>query len=421
MNLFPSLKSVIKRNFFFVIVFIFSFSQVYSSEVLLGIDVLERQNFSILQGKKVGLITNHTGVNSKLESTINIFKRAGNFKLVSVFAPEHGVKGIAGAGQLFDSYFDSTDGIMYYALYGNTPKPTKEMLSSIDVLVYDIQDIGVRSYTYISTLGLAMEAASEFNKEFVVLDRPNPLGGYRVEGNVVENEFKSFVSQFEIPYVYGLTCGELATVLNEKKSIGLKHKCKLTVVKMKGWKRWMKFSDTGLIWVPTSPNVPYQETPFYLVASGVLGELLIFNIGISYTLSFQVFAQEWINADSLAKKMNELNLHGVLFRPISFKPLYGDWKDKIMNGVQIHITDFSKVNLLEIQFYFMQVHNQLYPDKNPFEMCSKSRLQMFDKVMGTDKIRKEFSKRFLVEDIKPILNKDLKWFKELSKRYYLYN
>jgi uncharacterized protein YbbC (DUF1343 family) len=190
---------------------------------------------------------------------------------------------------------------------------------------------------------------------------------------------------------------------------------------MKGWKRWMKFSDTGLIWVPTSPNVPQQETPFYLVASGILGELLVFNIGISYTLSFQVFAQEWINADSLAKKMNELNLPGVLFRPISFKPLYGDWKDKIMNGVQIHITDFSKVNLLELQFYFMQVHNQLYPDKNPFEMCSKSRLQMFDRVMGTDKIRKEFSKRFLVEDIKPILNKDLKWFKELSKRYYLYN
>lgn len=135
MNFFPSLKSVIKRKFFFVIVFIFSFSQVYSSEVLLGIDVLERQNFSILKGKKVGLITNHTGVNSKLESTINIFKRAGNFKLVSIFAPEHGVKGIVGAGQLFDSYFDSTDGIMYYALYGNTPKPTKEMLANIDVLV----------------------------------------------------------------------------------------------------------------------------------------------------------------------------------------------------------------------------------------------------------------------------------------------
>lgn len=410
----------VKLTSIFILFFI-SFNKIFSNEVLLGIDVLERQNFSLLKGKRVGLITNQTGVNRKLESTIDIFKRAKNFKLVSVFAPEHGVKGLVGAGQLFDSYYDSTDGIMYYALYGKTSKPTKQMLSNIDVLVYDIQDIGVRSYTYISTLGLAMEAAGENNIEFVVLDRPNPLGGYRIEGNVVENDFKSFVSQFEIPYVYGLTSGELATVLNEKKSIGIKTKCKLTVVKMKGWKRWMKFKDTGLVWVPTSPNVPQKDTPFYLVATGVLGELLVFNIGITYTLSFEVIAQEWINADTLAKKMNELKLEGVLFRPISFKPNYGDFKDKIMNGVQIHITDFDKVNLLEIQFYFMQVHNQLYPDKNPFEMCNPSRLNMFDKVMGTDKVRKEFTKRFLVEDIKPILNKDIKWFRELSKRYYLYN
>jgi uncharacterized protein YbbC (DUF1343 family) len=406
---------------FIILFFIISINQILSNEVLLGIDVLERQNFSILNGKRVGLITNQTGVNKKLELTIDIFKRAKNFKLVSVFAPEHGVKGLVGAGQLFDSFYDSTDGIMYYALYGKTSKPTKQMLSNIDVLVYDIQDIGVRSYTYISTLGLALEAAGENNVEFVVLDRPNPLGGYRIEGNVVEDEFKSFVSQFEIPYVYGLTCGELATILNEKKSIGNKTKCKLTVVKMKGWKRWMKFQDTDLVWVPTSPNVPQKETPFYLVATGVLGELLAFNIGISYTLPFEVIAQEWINADTLAKKLNDLKLKGVLFRPISFKPNYGDWKDKIMNGVQIHITDFDKVNLLEIQFYFLQVHHKLYPDKNPFEMCNANRLNMFDKVMGTDKIRKEFSKRFLVDDIKPLLDKDIKWFRELSRRYYLYN
>ncbi len=413
--------TLIKKIIPFYILFIISFNQIFSNEVLLGIDILERQNFSILQGKRVGLITNQTGVNNKLESTIDIFKRAKNFKLVSVFAPEHGVKGLVGAGQLFESFYDSTDGIMFYALYGKTSKPTKQMLSNIDVLVYDIQDIGVRSYTYISTLGLAMEAAGENNIEFVVLDRPNPLGGYRIEGNVVEDEFRSFVSQFEIPYVYGLTCGELATVLNEKKSLGLKTKCKLTIVKMKGWKRWMKFHDTDLVWVPTSPNVPQKETPFYLVATGVLGELLVFNIGISYTLSFEVIAQEWINADTLARKLNDLKLKGVLFRPVSFKPYYGDWKDKIMNGVQIHITDFDKVNLLELQFYFLQVHNKLYPDKNPFEMCNASRLNMFDKVMGTDKIRKEFSKRFSVDDIKPILDKDIKWFRELSRRFYLYN
>ena len=160
------------------------------------------------------------------------------------------------------------------------------MLEGIDALVYDIQDIGVRSYTYISTLGLAMEAAAENKIQFIVLDRPNPLGGLRIEGNIVEDDFRSFVGNYAIPYVYGLTCGELANLINTKAALGNKIKCKLKVVKMEDWNRNMLFKDTGLIWVPTSPNVPYMETPSYLVASGVLGELVVFGIGItsvSYT------------------------------------------------------------------------------------------------------------------------------------------
>ncbi|MEW6653823.1 MAG: exo-beta-N-acetylmuramidase NamZ domain-containing protein, partial [Bacteroidota bacterium] len=207
----------------------------------------------------------------------------------------------------------------------------------------------------------------------------------------------------------------------ENPNIGNKAKCTLHVVKMEGWKRWMKFSDTGLAWVPTSPNVPHQETPAYLVSSGVLGELIVFGIGISYTLSFETFTAEWIDADSLAKYMNALKLPGVIFRPISYKPYYGDWKDKVLNGVQIHLVEPDKVNLLEVQFYFMQVHNEMYPKKNPFEITSSSRIKMFDKVMGTNKIREKFTERFLVSDIKQLLDKDLKRFKKLSKRYYLYN
>lgn len=392
-----------------------------AQSVLNGIDVLERDQYSLLNGKKVGLITNQTGVNKKLESTHDLFLRAKNFKLVSVFSPEHGLKGLIGAGEKFGHSVDSITGIKYYSLYGSTSKPTKEMLSDVDVLVYDIQDTGVRSYTYISTLGLAMEAASENKIDFIVLDRPNPLGGYRLEGNVVEENYKSFVSKYEIPYVYGLTCGELAKMINTKRSIGNKVKCKLHVVKMEGWKRWMKFRDTGLVWVPTSPNVPYMETPFYMTASGILGELIVFGIGITYTLPFQTFAADWINADTLAKKMNELNLPGVIFRPISYKTTYGTWKDQILHGVQIHIVDEEKISLLETQFYFLQVHNQLYPDKNPFELATNTRNKMFDKVMGTDKIREKFSKRFLVADIKNYLNKDLGWFRKLSKRYYMYD
>ncbi|MFA7421510.1 MAG: DUF1343 domain-containing protein [Melioribacteraceae bacterium] len=405
---------------FFILSILFP-NQTSAQKVLLGIDVLERDNFSMLAGKKVGLITNHTGVNRKLISTHDLFKQAKNFSLVSVYSPEHGLKGMIGAGITFDSFKDTLSGITYFSIYGKTSKPTPEMLKGIDVLVYDIQDIGVRSYTYISSMGLCMEAAAENKIPFIVLDRPNPLGGYRIEGNVVEVGYESHVSKFEIPYVYGLTCGELANIINTKRSIGNKVKCKLDVIKMDGWKRWMKFSDTGLAWVPTSPNVPHQETPAYLVGSGVLGELIVFGIGITYTLSFETFAAEWIDADSLAKKMNALNLPGVLFRPISYKPLYGNWKDKVLNGVQIHLIDLDKVNLLELQFYFMQVHNKMYPDKNPFVLTTQTRIKMFDKVMGTEKIRKKFAKNFLVEDIKPLLNRDLTWFKKLSKRYYLYD
>ncbi len=407
------------QSLFFLI--LFSASSVKSQKVSLGIDVLQKNNFSLLEGMRVGLITNQTGVNSKLQSTVDLFKQANNFKLTAVFSPEHGLKGTIGSGQSFDNFTDTATGIKYFSLYGKSQKPTKEMLAGIDVLVYDIQDIGVRSYTYISSLGLAMKAAAENKIQFIVLDRPNPLGGLRIEGNVVEDDFESFVGRYKIPYVYGLTCGELANLINSKSAIGNKVKCRLKVVKMDGWKRSMKFSDTGLIWVPTSPNVPYQETPSYLVSTGVLGELVVFGIGITYTLPFQTFAAEWIDADTLARKMNDLNLAGVLFRPISYKVLYGDWKDKILNGVQIYITDFDKVNLLELQFYFLQVHHNLYPQINPFTLATTTRMKMFDLVLGTDKVRTKFSKRFRVEDIKKFLRKDIDWFRKLSRRYYLYN
>lgn len=404
--------------FFF---FIFSITFAQNSKVLLGIDVLQKDNFSLLSGKRIGLITNQTGVNSKLESTLDLFKNANNFDLVAVFSPEHGLKGHFGAGEKFDDKLDSTNGITYYSLYGKTRKPTKEMLQSVDALVYDIQDIGCRSYTYISTMGLAMEAAAENNIEFIVLDRPNPLGGKRVEGNLVEDGFESFVSKFRIPYVYGLTCGELARFLNEEGMLSNGVRCKLNIVKMDGWNRNMKFEDTGLIWVPTSSHVPYPEIPFYLVGTGVLGELVTIAIGISYTLPFQTFAAEWINADTLASKMNALNLPGVIFRPIVFKTNYGLWLDKILSGVQIHISDYDKAELLPLQFYFMQVNNELYPDKNIFAMSDSSRIKMFDKVMGTDKIRNLFSKRFRFEDIQDILKRDVDSFKSLSKKYYLYD
>jgi uncharacterized protein YbbC (DUF1343 family) len=409
------------KKLIIIIFLVNSFLSAQTENVLLGIDILERDNFSILDGKKVGLITNQTGVNRKLISSVELFRNAKNFDLVSVFGPEHGVRGVNYAGETVYDYVDSLTGITYYSLYGKRLKPTPEMLSNIDVLVYDIQDIGCRSYTYISTLGLSMEAAAENQKEFIVLDRPNPLGGLRIEGNIVEDGFTSFVSQYKIPYVYGLTCGELARLLNGEKMLTNGVSCKLNVVKMEGWHRWMRFEDTKLIWVPTSTHVPHQFTPYFLVGTGVLGELQTVSIGISFPLPFQTFAAEWINPDSLANRMNSKKLEGVLFRPISYKTNYGMWQDKIMNGVQIHFTDFERVNLLELQFHFMEVHNKLYPDKKIFEIADSTRIKMFDKVMGTDQIRKLFSTNYFVQDIKAYLNKDINSFREKSKKYFLYN
>ena len=266
--------------------------------------------------------------------------------------PEHGVRGDVHAGDKVDNANDSSTGLPVYSLYGKTRKPTPEMLKDIDVLVYDIQDIGCRSFTYISTMGVAMEAAAENNKEFIVLDRPNPIGGLKIEGNVVEDGYISFVSQFKIPYLYGLTCGELALMLNGEQM--LSKPCNLHVVKMKGWKRKMDYVQTGLQWIPSSPHIPHPHSAFFYPVSGILGELGYMSIGVGYTIPFQMFAAPWVEAEKLADNLNRLHLPGVIFRPMHLKPFYSVGKEEHLQGVQVHIVDFNKASLSEIQFYVMQ-------------------------------------------------------------------
>lgn len=383
-----------------------------------GLEVLKEQNFKILEGKRVGLITNPTGVDNDLKSTIDILHEAKNVKLVALFGPEHGVRGDVHAGDHVDNSNDPSTGVPVYSLYGKTRKATPEMLKDIDVLVYDIQDIGCRSFTYISTMGLAMEAAAENNIEFVVLDRPNPVNGLKIEGNVVEDGYYSFVSQFKIPYVYGLTCGELAMMLNNENM--LKKQCKLHVVKMKGWKRKMDYTQTGLQWVPASPHIPHAHSAEFYPVSGILGELGYMSIGVGYTIPFQMFAAEWIKADEFAAKMNSLNLPGIKFRPIHLNPFYAVGQGKNLQGVQVHITDYKKAALSEIQFYIMQEVAELYPDKAVFNNADNKRFNMFDKVSGSDQIRLRFAKNNRFEDIKDYWYKDVESFKKLSKKYYLY-
>ncbi|MFV1883712.1 MAG: exo-beta-N-acetylmuramidase NamZ domain-containing protein [Balneola sp.] len=385
-----------------------------------GVDVLLENDFLMLKGKRVGLITNATGLSATLKPTIDILYEAEEVELVALYGPEHGARGEIAAGDKVDDYVDEVTGVPVYSLYGSTRKPTKEMLENVDVLVYDIQDIGVRSYTYISTMGLAMEAAAEHGIEFVVLDRPNPLGGNKIEGNVAEEGYFSFVSQYPIPYVYGLTPGEVAKMINNEGWLGDGKKVSLSVVEMEGWNRSMTFEDTGLHWVPTSPHIPNANSAYFYVSTGIMGELGVFSEGVGYTLPFQLFGAEWIEERALAEKMNALGIPGVDFRPVVYKPFYGRDEGKTLHGVQIHFSDYTQAELMLLQYYFMQVHKELYPNKDVFDQ-GKNRWTMFDKVSGSDEVRKRFMQSYKVDDIRDFLNKDVESFRQKSKQYHLYD
>lgn len=391
-----------------------------NKQVMTGIDVLEQQAFKCLQGKRVGLITNPTGVNRHLVSTVDVLNNAPGVNLVALYGPEHGVRGDVHAGDKVDNIKDAKTGLPVYSLYGKTRKPTAEMLKDIDVLVYDIQDIGCRSFTFISTMGLAMEAAAENGKEFVVLDRPNPIGGLKVEGNITDNDCISFVSQFKIPYLYGLTCGELAQMLNGEGMLTNSVQCKLTVVKMKNWKRKMNYAATGLQWIPSSPHIPQAVTAYYYPTSGILGELGYMSIGVGYTIPFQMFAASWINAIQLADAMNAHHLSGVTFRPIYLKPFYSVGKGEQMQGVQMHITDYQSVQLTPIQFILIEEIARLYPEHSVMEHADTKRFGMFDKVSGSKQIRERLALHNRWTDVKSYWDKDVEAFKALSKKYYLY-
>ena len=390
-----------------------------------GVEVLRERGFSGLEGRRVGLVTNPSGVDRYLKSTIDILFEAPEVNLVALYGPEHGVRGDVYAGDKIADSRDEATGLPVYSLYGSTRKPTPEMLEGIDVMVYDIQDVGARSYTFISTLGLVMEACAAKDIEVMVLDRPNPLGGNKIEGCYVEQPFNSFVSQYRITYVYGLTVGELAVLINEE---GLNRgqkgdqepvKCRLTVVPMEGWTRDMLYEDTGLPWVLPSPNIPFKESPMYYASSGIMGELYGFmNIGIGYTLPFQIFGALWLDPEKLKERLESYELPGISFRTIWYKPYFGSLAGKLVKGLQFFFTDYEKARLTDTQFYVMQAVAELYPDKKSFEVANG--IGLFDKVCGTDYVRKEFVKRYKVADVIEYWRKDEEEFREMSRQYHIY-
>lgn len=410
------------NKIFVSIIALFVFISCDAQVVKTGIEVLESQNFEILKGKRVGLVTNPSGVDSKLNATVDILYK--NVNLVALFAPEHGIRGDIYAGEKVESGIDEKTGLVVHSLYGATRQPTPEMLNNIDIMVYDIQDVGCRSYTFISTLGLVMRTCGSLGIPVLVLDRPNPLGGLKVEGPLVQDGFHSFVGQYKIPYIYGLTVAELAMLINEE---GLNcgqdgkqsHiKCELNVVKMQGWKRTMLFNDTKLPWVLPSPYIPYSESAIHYPSAGLVGEMYNYlNIGIGYTLPFAVFAETWVNADELKAKLDSYNLSGIAWRTIHYKPTSGRLSAKMLHGVQYYYTDFNAANLTLTNFYIMQAIWELYKI-NPF--LDTTRLSMFNKVCGSDYISNTFGSSMNVDSIIDYWNADAKTFQELSKQYYLY-
>jgi uncharacterized protein YbbC (DUF1343 family) len=394
-----------KRIAFFIAAL--SLSATARAATDLGIDVLAQRDYEILAGKRVGLITNQTGVDSNGVRTRVLLRRHCN--LVALYTPEHGLDGTEKAGRYVKSRRDRVTGVMAHSLYGPTRKPTPAMLRGVDVLVFDMQDIGCRSYTYISTMGRCMEAAGENRIPFVVLDRPNPLGGNRIEGPSVESRWISFVSQFPIPYVHGMTVGELARMINGKGWMAAR--CDLTVVPMGGWARDYAWTNTGLRWVPTSPNIPRSSSSFYYVATGLVGELSGPETGVGGPAPFESIAAKWMSAKGFTRYLQSLETPGVTFT---------EYHSGRYGGSRLHIQPGARTNLTGLNIYMLtEMNRRARPDL--FQRTRRSKLDIFFKVYGSTSIRSQIRSGVSPERIVASWRSNEQSFRRAREPYLLYN
>jgi len=377
--------------------------------VVPGIEVLLTEQLPLIQGKRVGLITNHTGVDRRLRHDIDLLASRAGVKLIALFSPEHGIRGTARAGEKVQSGVDEATGIPVFSLYGEVRHPTVEMLKNVDVLVYDIQDVGSRFYTFISTLGNCMESAAELKIPFVVLDRPNPLGGESLEGPLLDSNFQSFVGAYRIPIRYGLTTGELAGLIKSSRKLDLK----LSVVKMRHWSRLQWYDTTGLIWVPPSPNIPTPQSA--LVYPGMcLVEGTNLSEGRGTTQPFEIVGAPWIDGLKLAKKLNAMGLRGVLFRPVAFAPTVSKFSGQVCQGVQLHLVDRDAFRPVFTAVSILREICQNYPEQFQF------RMEHFDRLAGNDSLRKGLQEGLSAEAITSAWQADLKKFETDRKKFLLY-
>jgi len=384
-----------------------------------GLEILLDSKLHILRNRRVGIIINPASVNDRLQSTIHLFSKHPDIELVAIFGPQHGTRGETQDNMIeWENFRDSELGIPVYSLYGETRKPTEEMLAGLDTLVFDLQDIGTRYYTFIHTLALAMEACAEFDKEMVVLDRPNPLNGNDIEGPVLSMEFRSFVGLYPLPIRHGMTIGEIAIYLKKEFSI----ECPLEIIRMQDWKREHYFDNCGLPWVMPSPNMPTLDTAIVYPGMCLLEGTNI-SEGRGTTRPFEMCGAPWIEPDTFSESLNSLEIPGIHFRPIHFEPTFHKWSDVIVGGVHLHVLDRtvlpSFLTGLAVIDGFHRFPGSKFRYNNPPYEYEYDKLP-FDILCGTDQIRIQLEEGKSLKDIQNTWKTELEDFAEIRQRYLLY-
>jgi uncharacterized protein YbbC (DUF1343 family) len=381
----------------------------------LGVEVLLEDRIDLIKDKRVGLITNPTGVDKDVTSIVDLFHNNPNVELTALYGPEHGVRGDAQAGQYVEKYIDEKTGVPVYSLYGATKKPTPEMLSNVDVLIFDIQDVGARFYTYIYTMALAMEAAKENNIPIIILDRPNPISGTKVEGPVLEDKYSSFIGEYPIPVRHGMTVGELAQLFNNEFEIG----ADLTVVEMEGWKRSMYYDETPLEFVLPSPNMPTLDSTLVYPGAALIEGTNV-SEGRGTTKPFELIGAPFINSADLAEKMNSYKLPGVTFRAASFTPTFSKHMNVLSHGIQIHVTNRNTYKPFETGLHIVKTIHDMYPDKFQFRTPGSNGISFFDNLVGNGSIRADIEAGKSVDEMKEAWQSGLAEFTTVREKYLLY-
>ncbi|HEY7545399.1 MAG TPA: DUF1343 domain-containing protein [Blastocatellia bacterium] len=385
-----------------------------------GLEVLFDSRLDALQGGRIGLIVNPSSIDSRFNHAADLFHQHSQINLTALFGPQHGIRGETQDNMIeWQSFRDKKTGLPAFSLYGEARKPQPEMLEEVDALVFDIQDAGTRVYTFIHTMALAMEAAREHDKKFIVLDRPNPINGFQTEGNILEPEYRSFVGLYPIPMRHGMTVGELAGMFNREFGID----CELEVIKMEGWRREMYFEDTGLPWVMPSPNMPTVETAVVYPGSVMIEGTLV-SEGRGTTRPFEIVGAPYIESVALAEELKRENLPGVAFRPLHFQPTFHKFAGEVCGGVQIHVTDRNLFKPVITGVALISAIHRLHPNdfgwkEPPYEYVYDR--SPFDVITGSAKLREQIEAGATIVDIEAGWRDGLAKFNERRRAYLLYN